>query len=111
MTKKRPETADNRGKIVDANHKPNGQFAKGNRAGGRPAVARDFIARCQGFMEKSGWKTLRDMAADPKSEHRYRALELIAHYAYGKPAQRLEHTGPDGKPLIIDFRLHNDDTN
>ena len=46
-----------------------------------------------------GWSILEEMARDPKSPFRARAVELISAYAYGKPPQKLEHTGDEGGPI------------
>jgi len=66
--------------------------------GGRPAVVRDFRERCGNFMSEEGWKRLSSMARG-RGKHAYRALELIAAYAYGKPNQPI--SGPDNAPLQI----------
>lgn len=40
-----------------------------------------------------------------------RAIELLLDRAYGKPKQRLEHTGQDGGPIktVIEFVDYEDD--
>lgn len=38
-------------------------------------------------MQKDGWPALENMANDPDSPHRFKSLELIGAYAYGKPTQ------------------------
>ncbi|HEX6971994.1 MAG TPA: hypothetical protein VF234_07225, partial [Limnochordia bacterium] len=67
--------------------------------GGRPRVAAEFRERCREFMTAGGWARLVALATDPESPHHYRALEMIAHYAYGKPTQPV--SGEDGRPLGI----------
>jgi hypothetical protein len=53
-------------------------------------------------MTKSGWAALEDMAADPKSPHRFRALELMAAYAYGRPTQLVAgDADPDAAPVLV----------
>lgn len=47
-------------------------------------------------MDLEGWKRLAAMARG-RGPHAYKALELIAAYAYGKPSQPI--TGPDNGPL------------
>lgn len=49
-------------------------------------------------MESEGWKRLSGMARG-RGQHAYRALELIAAYAYGKPSQPI--TGPDDGPIQL----------
>lgn len=61
------------------------QPGKSGNPNGRPATPRDFRSRCQQFMSKTGWATLEELASDSKSPHRYRALELLAAYAFGRP--------------------------
>jgi hypothetical protein len=54
------------------------------------------------FMTKTGWATLEAMACDPKSPHRFRALELLAAYAYGRPTLPLAgDPEPDAAPLEV----------
>lgn len=65
---------------------------------GRPAVAREFRERCQGFMEAEGWRRLNAMARG-RGPFAYQALSLIAAYAYGKPSQPI--TGPDNGPIQL----------
>lgn len=86
--------------------KPRGRpFQKGQSGNprGRPAVARDFREKCRQWMEEKGggWDQLIDLASVGKPDERLRAIQLIAAYAYGKPAQRLEHTDGDGGPLNV----------
>lgn len=77
------------------NRDEKGRFKLGNVAnpGGRPAVARDFKARCRDFMEKTGWHNIETIAKDPSHQHFMRATEILAAYAYGKPSQAVEHAG------------------
>jgi hypothetical protein len=67
---------------------------------GRPPVPRDFRSRCQLYMTKAGRSTLEEMASDPKSPHRYRALELIASYAYGHPTQPVSGDADSDLPPV-----------
>jgi len=82
-----------------------GRFTPGNapKSPGRPAVARDFRKRCREFMEDSGWDELISLATDRKAKEQRYALELIAAYAYGKPKQGVELSGPDGAPVQLDL--------
>ncbi len=79
----------------------NGRFVKGASGNpkGRPALAKAFKERCRDFMSGEGWAALEQMARDPKSPFRFRALELIANYAYGKPTQLVG--GDEENPLKI----------
>lgn len=38
-------------------------------------------------------------ALNPSSKHHAKLLELCAAYAFGKPRERIEMSGPDGKPI------------
>jgi hypothetical protein len=82
-------------------------FAKGQSGnpGGRPAVAREFRKRCREFMEQEGggWDELISLAKDRKAKEQRYALELIAAYAYGRPKQGVELSGPDGAPVALDI--------
>lgn len=82
---------------------PGRPFKPGETANpsGRPAVARDFRERCRAYMEVEGWDNIIAMASNPKDRDKYRAAELIAAYAYGKPKQGLEVTGDEGGPVIL----------
>jgi hypothetical protein len=52
-------------------------------------------------MESEGWTSLISVAQNPKDRDRYRALELLAAYAYGKPKQGLEVSGAGGGPIEL----------
>jgi hypothetical protein len=53
-------------------------------------------------MSKSGWATLEQLATDPTSPHRFRALELLAAYAYGRPTQSpAGDPDPDMPPMVV----------
>ncbi|MFI5142967.1 MAG: hypothetical protein ACHQQS_06615 [Thermoanaerobaculales bacterium] len=86
-----------------------GRFVPGTptpNSGGRPAIAKVFRQRCREFMEEDegGWKKLIALARG-RGQVAFRALELVAAYAYGRPAQRLEHTGGDGAPIGVETSL------
>jgi len=68
--------------------------------GGRPAVVREFRERCREFMTAEGWEHLKEIARAKRHRDRYRALELIAAYAFGKPTNKIELSGPDDSPLF-----------
>lgn len=35
-------------------------------------------------------------------------LALVFHYAYGKPIERIEHSGPEGEPLQVSLMRYTD---
>lgn len=94
-------------KAKPQNRGQNGQFLPGNKAnpGGRPAVAREFKERCRNFMEAEGWDNLAGMARDKQDRDKFRATELIAAYAYGKPKQGIEVSDPNGGPVQFEVFL------
>ena len=75
---------------------------------GRPKIAEEFRDNCRVFMAEGGWQKLKDIVEDEKHRDRFRALELIMGYAYGKPKQGLEIDTPAGG-LKIRVRLTDDD--
>jgi hypothetical protein len=69
---------------------------------GRAPIVRDFRARCQTFMSKSGWAQLEHLASDATSPHHFRAIELILAYAHGRPTQPLAgDADPDMPPMTV----------
>jgi hypothetical protein len=87
--------------LNNANLKP-WQAGQSGNPNGRPARTRDFRLRCQEFMQKSGWAQLQGLAMDPTSQHHFRALELIAAYAVGRPTQPVSgDPDPDMPPLRV----------
>ena len=69
--------------------------------GGRPKVAKEFKEKCRDFMSDEGWEKLKSIAINGKKKDQFRALELIAAYAYGKPKQGVELSGEDGGNINI----------
>jgi len=55
-------------------------------------------------MESQGWRRLVDIALSDKRDA-LRALELIAAYAYGRPAQSVEVSSDGGLRIIITERI------
>jgi hypothetical protein len=48
------------------------------------------------------------MASDPRSPHRFRALELLAAYAYGRPTLPLAgDPEPDAAPIEVTVTFDN----
>lgn len=59
-------------------------------------------------MQKDGWAALEGMANDPDSPHRFKSLELIGAYAYGKPTQPLSgDPDPDMPPIAVTVQFDN----
>ena len=71
---------------------------------GRPKIAQEFRDNCREFMAEGGWDKLKSIVEDEKHRDRFRALELIMGYAYGKPKQGLELTGEDGGGITIIYQ-------
>src|SRR5262245_46171129 len=80
------------------------QPGQSGNPGGRPAVAREFRERCRAFMEAQGAERLIGMSLG-RGPFAFRALELLAGYAYGKPTQRTELSGADGGPIQTEWRV------
>jgi len=83
-----------------ANLKPFKPGQSGNPSG-RPKVAKEFRERCREFMTETGFETLASIANSPRDRDRFRAIELIAGYALGKPKQGVELTGEEGGDINI----------
>lgn len=75
----------------------NPRFVKGNPGGpGRPKGSKNIIKKiavCADFMEKEGWKLMIGIARDKTSKHQLGALQSLAAYGYGKPAESVEFSG------------------
>ena len=97
--------------MVDNNKKTTGgatgkgfQPGQSGNPGGRPKQAKPFKDRCQTFMEKEGIDMLISIAQNPRDKSRFKALELIAAYSFGKPKQGLELTGDEGGDINITIK-------
>ena len=79
----------------------NGTFSKGQSGNpfGRPKEYRDFVDLARQMGSPKAFETLvRDMeSGDPRAEVQA-AMGMLA-YAWGKPKQAIEHSGPDGGPI------------
>ena len=94
--------------MVDNNEKTTGgitgkgfQPGQSGNPGGRPAMAREFKQRCRDFADEEGIDALIAIAKDAKDRDRFRALELIMAYSWGKPKQGVELSGEDGNNIRI----------
>jgi hypothetical protein len=48
-------------------------------------------------MDAEGWEIVYELARKREGW----AIQMVSHYAYGKPRERVEHSGPDGGPLTF----------
>jgi len=94
--------------MVDNNKKTTGgctgkgfKPGQSGNPGGRPKRVKPFKDRCQTFMEEEGIDALISIAQSPRDKNRFKALELIAAYSWGKPKQGVELTGEDGGDINI----------
>jgi hypothetical protein len=55
------------------------------------------------FMAEYGWDRMCEIARSPKHRDAFKALELIAAYAYGKPQQHVDLT-TGGESLLAVVR-------
>lgn len=74
---------------------------------GRPALPKSFRIAVREFMTGTGWEKLFRMAKNERSKYKpevqFRAIELLAGYAYGKPPQRHEIlTEDDGSRGVVE---------
>lgn len=55
------------------------------------------------FISNYGEKVLENIivSEEEQTKDRIKALELLMAYTYGKPAQKVEHTGPGGGPIQV----------
>ena len=72
--------------------------------GGRPKQIKVFKERCQAFMDEEGIDLLIKIAQSPRDKDRFKALELIAAYSWGKPKQGVELTGDEGNDINITIK-------
>lgn len=85
-------------------------FKKGQSGNpsGRPKKTRDIEAMVRAKLEagekNAAIEGLWAEATNPdnKGSERNKAWELLMAYAYGKPRQRVEHSGPEGGSIKID---------
>ena len=74
-------------------------FPKGvsGNPSGMPKRNLDFRDACREFMDAEGWERMKARARTDDA-----MLSLVAAYAYGRPSQKLEHTGSDGGPIQLE---------
>jgi len=75
--------------------------------GGRPKMAEVFKKNCREFMDEEGWQELKNIAVATKHRDKFKALELIAAYAFGKPRQDVDVNSTEG--IKIKVSLVDDD--
>ena len=78
---------------------------------GRPKVAKEFKQRCREWAESNGWNELLAIAENSESPDHWRAIEMIHHYAYGKPTQPIagdEGGAPIGVVILPAVKPHGD---
>jgi len=80
----------------------NGRFVKGHKGGpGRPPKEREEryyeITLTSCTFEQ--WKGIVQKAVEQALEGDATARKFLADYLLGPPAQRLEHSGPNGSPI------------
>ena len=86
------------------NLKPAWKPGQTGNPNGRPKIAEEFRDNCRTFMAEGGWEKLKDIVEDKKNKDRFRALELIMGYAYGKPKQGVELSGEGGGNISVIFQ-------
>lgn len=89
-------------------------MAKGRKTGGRVAGTpnkinqgiRDIWAELGGVNGAVYAQKLHDIATEPHGDvhARIKALSIIAPYVWKKLAERVELTGSDGSPLVIQWK-------
>lgn len=97
--------------MVESNKKNNGGvtgkgFVPGQSGnpGGRPKGSKGFRERCREFMDSEGLESLIEIARNPRDKNRFRAIELIAGYSWGRPKQGIELTGEEGNDINITIK-------
>lgn len=93
-----------------AERNPDGTFIKGAGSanpGGRTKKRKEIEHLAQQALERDGKNlallqlaTIMVEADEPRD--RMKACEILLAYAYGKPTQRKEISGPDGGPIDFD---------
>ena len=86
------------------NLKPAWKPGQTGNPNGRPKIAEEFRDNCRTFMAEGGWEKLKDIVEDKKNKDRFRALELIMGYAYGRPKQGVELSGEGGGNISVIFQ-------
>lgn len=89
---------------------PGRPFQKGQSGnpGGRPKVAETFKQDCRAFMTAEGWDKLQNMARNDRNRDQWKAIELIAAYAYGRPRQGIDLDAGEGG-LVIKVKVIEDE--
>lgn len=82
----------------------------GRKRGAKNKIPRSFKRVAEEFFKEVhsehpdllSTAVLRGLKSRPATAIRY--VELWMHYAFGRPVERLEHTGKDGKPIQAEIR-------
>jgi hypothetical protein len=81
------------------------QPGQSGNPGGRPkhtAEVLEWRGRCRDFMQRRGWDALEEMANNKTSRDRFRSIELIAAYGYGRPTQPISGDAePEPAPVRV----------
>lgn len=82
------------------------KFAPGKSGNpvGRPKVAEEFRAKARRIVDAKVLN-LWEAEIDNDGPDKMKASELLAAYGYGKPAQAIELSGPEGAPVEFIVRV------
>jgi len=92
MARKKIETSTNVGDVPKT-HKPNGQFAKGNKLGKGNPFGRETAqlrAYLFGNISQGDWDAVHKALVDKAKEGDVKALNLLFSYTLGKPVQQMD---------------------
>ncbi len=73
----------------------------GNPKGRAPREAeRDFLGLLAAAVSPKDWRAIAVKAVEQAKRGNSEARKWLASYLIGLPVQRLEHSGPDGGPIV-----------
>jgi hypothetical protein len=73
---------------------------KSGNPGGRPKEWTEFKQQCRDHSPLA-LQTLLESLKDEEGNVRNKAAEILLAYAWGKPTQAVEMSGPEGSPVSI----------